>query len=215
MEEILEKNKISAKQLQIDYQEYIDKANIEREKYIKLSENLYDKAQNLDEEFIKKIKEKLISLTQNKINLIDNIKTNILTTLQISQEISIEKELNLFINSKLIKFSHPNKFEYVDYNPYLILRNRQGHVDALESEISSKIIECLKETFEYEKRKENLIEEENINFVNETVNDIWNGNVFNKNKLELLFIKLLEFIFLEIELSGSAFLVTALFSTGG
>ena len=187
MEEILEKNKISAKQLQIDYQEYIDKANIEREKYIKLSENLYDKAQNLDEEFIKKIKEKLISLTQNKINLIDNIKTNILNTLQISQEISIEKELNLFINSKLIKFSHPNKFEYVDYNPYLILRNRQGHVDALESEISSKIIECLKETFEYEKSKENLIEEENINFVNETVNDIWNGNVFNKNKLELLF----------------------------
>ena len=36
MEEILEKNKISAKQLQIDYQDYIDKANIEREKYIKL-----------------------------------------------------------------------------------------------------------------------------------------------------------------------------------
>jgi hypothetical protein len=48
-------------------------------------------------------------------------------------------------------------------------------------------MECLKETFKYEKNKENLIEEENINFVNETVNDIWNGNTFNKNKLEMLF----------------------------
>ena len=187
MEEILENNKTSAKQLQSDYQVYIDKANAEREKYIKLSENLYDKSQILDEDFIKKIKEELISLTQKKINLIENIKTNILNTLQLSQEIDIEKEINIFINSKLTKFSHPGKFEYVDYNPYLILRNRQGHIDALESEISSKIMECLKETFKYEKNKENLIEEENINFVNETVNDIWNGNTFNKNKLEMLF----------------------------
>ena len=53
MNEILEKNKTTSKQLQLDYQEYIKKANVEREKYIKLSENLYDKVQRLDEEFIK------------------------------------------------------------------------------------------------------------------------------------------------------------------
>ena len=35
MSEILEKNKISARQLQLDYQDYIIKANAEREKYIK------------------------------------------------------------------------------------------------------------------------------------------------------------------------------------
>ena len=187
MEEILEKNKQSAKQLQLDYQEYIIKANAERDKYIKFSEQLYDKSQNLDEEFIKQIKTDLISLTQKNINLIENIKKNHLNTLQILQEINIEKEIDIFINSKLTKFSQPKKFEYLDYTPYLILRNRQGHIDAFVSEISSKIIECLKETFKCEKSKDNLIEEENINFVNETVNDIWNGNDFNKNRLEILF----------------------------
>ncbi len=45
-----------AKQLQIEYQEYFIKANNEREKYIKLSEHIYEKLQNLDEEFTKMTK---------------------------------------------------------------------------------------------------------------------------------------------------------------
>ena len=138
MNEILEKNKTTSKQLQLDYQEYIKKANVEREKYIKLSENLYDKVQRLDEEFIKQMKTKIIFLTENELKLIDNIKNNISSTLQLSKEINIENEINLFINSKSTKFSHPKLFEYVDYNPYIILRNRKGHIDAIESEISSK-----------------------------------------------------------------------------
>ena len=187
MNEILEKNKTTSKQLQLDYQEYIKKANVEREKYIKLSENLYDKVQRLDEEFIKQMKAKIIFLTENELKLIDNIKNNISSTLQLSKEINIENEINLFINSKSTKFSHPKLFEYVDYNPYIILRNRKGHIDAIESEISSKIVECLKETFKYDKTKDNLIQEENIKFINDTVNDIWDGNKYNDNKLEKLF----------------------------
>ena len=187
MNEILEKNKMTSKQLQLDYQEYIKKANVEREKYIKLSENLYDKVQRLDEEFIKQMKTKIIFLTENELKLIDNIKNNISSTLQLSKEINIENEINLFINSKSTKFSHPKLFEYVDYNPYIILRNRKGHIDAIESEISSKIVECLKETFKYDKTKDNLIQEENIKFINDTVNDIWDGNKYNDNKLEKLF----------------------------
>ena len=187
MNEILEKNKTTSKQLQLDYQEYIKKANVEREKYIKLSENLYDKVQRLDEEFIKQMKIKIIFLTENELKLIDNIKNNISSTLQLSKEINIENEINLFINSKSTKFSHPKLFEYVDYNPYIILRNRKGHIDAIESEISSKIVECLKETFKYDKTKDNLIQEENIKFINDTVNDIWDGNKYNDNKLEKLF----------------------------
>ena len=187
MNEILEKNKMTSKQLQLDYQEYIKKANVEREKYIKLSENLYDKVQRLDEEFIKQMKTKIIFLTENELKLIDNIKNNISFTLQLSKEINIENEINLFINSKSTKFSHPKLFEYVDYNPYIILRNRKGHIDAIESEISSKIVECLKETFKYDKTKDNLIQEENIKFINDTVNDIWDGNKYNDNKLEKLF----------------------------
>ena len=187
MNEILEKNKTTSKQLQLDYQEYIKKANVEREKYIKLSENLYDKVQRLDEEFIKQMKTKIIFLTENELKLIDNIKNNISSTLQLSKEINIENEINLFINSKSTKFSHPKLFEYVDYNPYIILRNRKGHIDAIESEISSKIVECLKETFKYDKTKDNLIQEENIKFINDTVNDIWDGNKYNDNRLEKLF----------------------------
>ena len=187
MNEMLEKNKTTSKQLQLDYQEYIKKANVEREKYIKLSENLYDKVQRLDEEFIKQMKTKIIFLTENELKLIDNIKNNISSTLQLSKEINIENEINLFINSKSTKFSHPKLFEYVDYNPYIILRNRKGHIDAIESEISSKIVECLKETFKYDKTKDNLIQEENIKFINDTVNDIWDGNKYNDNKLEKLF----------------------------
>ena len=60
MSEILEKNKISARQLQLDYQDYIIKANAEREKYIKGCENLYDKVQHLDEEFLNVMKAQLI-----------------------------------------------------------------------------------------------------------------------------------------------------------
>ena len=187
MDEILEQNKISSKQLQKDYQDYIIIANSEREKYIRLSESLYDKVQNLDEEFIKNMKINLILLTGKQLDVIEKMKNNILSTLQISKEIDIEKEINIFIKSKTIKFCLPSKFEYIDYNPSLILPNMKCYTNTLESEISSKIIECLNETFKYEQSEESLKQKENINFVNNTVDDIWNGNDFDKNRLELLF----------------------------
>ena len=187
MEEILEQNKKSSKELQKDYQDYIIIANFEREKYIKLSESLYDKVQNLDEDFIKNMKTNLILLMEKQLNIIEKMKNDISSILQITKEINIEKEINLFIKSKKIKFSLPSKFEYIKYNPSLVIPNRKSCINSIESKISSKIIECLNETFNYEKSKENLIQEENINFVNGTVNEIWNGNDFDKNRLELLF----------------------------
>ena len=187
MEEILEQNKKSSKELQKDYQDYIIIANFEREKYIKLSESLYDKVQNLDEDFIKNMKTNLILLIEKQLNIIEKMKNDISSILQITKEINIEKEINLFIKSKKIKFSLPSKFEYIKYNPSLVIPNRKSCINSIESKISSKIIECLNETFNYEKSKENLIQEENINFVNGTVNEIWNGNDFDKNRLELLF----------------------------
>ena len=187
MEEILEQNKKSSKELQKDYQDYIIISNFEREKYIKLSESLYDKVQNLDEDFIKNMKTNLILLMEKQLNIIEKMKNDISSILQITKEINIEKEINLFIKSKKIKFSLPSKFEYIKYNPSLVIPNRKSCINSIESKISSKIIECLNETFNYEKSKENLIQEENINFVNGTVNEIWNGNDFNKDRLELLF----------------------------
>ena len=85
MSEILEKNKISARQLQLDYQDYIIKANAEREKYIKGCENLYDKVQHLDEEFLNVMKAQLISITQNKLNLIENIKVKKIKKIQLKE----------------------------------------------------------------------------------------------------------------------------------
>ena len=54
--EMVRNNSEMAKILQIEYQEYIKKANEEREKYIKLCEHIYDQVQSLDEEFIKMMK---------------------------------------------------------------------------------------------------------------------------------------------------------------
>ena len=133
------------------------------------------------------MKTNLILLIEKQLNIIEKMKNDISSILQITKEINIEKEINLFIKSKKIKFSLPSKFEYIKYNPSLVIPNRKSCINSIESKISSKIIECLNETFNYEKSKENLIQEENINFVNGTVNEIWNGNDFDKNRLELLF----------------------------
>lgn len=187
LKEMLEKNTLMAKQLQMEYKEFIIKANNEREKYIRLSEHIYDKVQNLDEEFIKMMKNQLNLLIEKGIGLIENIKNNKKNILESTNNINIENDINLFINSKLTKFYPPKPFEYIDYNPDIILRNRKGYNESIQHEISLKIIESLNNIFKYEKPNSNAIEEENIKFVNDTVNDIWDGINYNKAKLETLF----------------------------
>ena len=187
LNEMVQKNSSMAIQLQKEYQDYIIKANNEREKYIKLSEHIYDKVQNLDEEFIKMMKNQIKLIIDKDINLIENIKKEKIILLDYTNKINHEHDINIFINSKINKFSLPKQFEYVDYNPDVILRNRKGFSESSQHEISLKILENLKQIFKYKKPSTSEIEEENLNFVNDSVNDIWDGNNYNKKKLDVLF----------------------------
>jgi len=185
--EMVKNNSEMAKLLQIEYQEYIKKANEERKKYIKLSEHIYDQVQNLDEEFIKMMKNQLKLLIDKQINLIENIKNNKINMLQYIERINIENDINSFINSKLTKFYPPKPFKYIEYNQDMILRSHKKYNNSIQNVISLKIAENLKQLFKYEKPTEEKEEEDNINFINETVNEIWDGNNYNTNKIEILF----------------------------
>ena len=185
--EMVKNNSEMAKLLQIEYQEYIKKANEERKKYINLSEHIYDLVQNLDEEFIKMMKNQLKLLIDKQINLIENIKNNKINMLQFIERINIENDINSFINSKLTKFYPPRPFKYIEYNQDMILRCHKKYNNSIQNVISLKIAENLKQLFKYEKPTEEKEEEDNINFINETVNEIWDGNNYNTNKIEILF----------------------------
>ena len=186
-EDIFNKNADTGKLLRIEYEEYIKKANEERERYIKLCENIYDKIQNLDEEYIKMMKNNLKVLINKEMNLIENIQKDKVNILQYVNKINVENDIKAFINSKITKFDPPKPFEYMDYKPDMILRNRESHNGTIQKEINKKIINNLNQIFKFEKPTTNLKEEENINFINETVNDIWDGLNYNNNKLEILF----------------------------
>ena len=186
-EDIFRKNADTGKLLRIEYEEYIKKANEERERYIKLCENIYDKIQNLDEEYIKMMKNNLKVLINKEMNLIENIQKDKVNILQYVNKINVENDIKAFINSKITKFDPPKPFEYMDYKPDMILRNRESHNGTIQKEINKKIINNLNQIFKFEKSTTNLKEEENINFINETVNDIWDGLSYNNNKLEILF----------------------------
>ena len=186
-EDIFNKNADIGKLLRIEYEEYIKKANEERERYIKLCENIYDKIQNLDEEYIKMMKNNLKVLINKEMNLIENIQKDKVNILQYVDKINVENDIKVFINSKITKFDPPKPFEYMDYKPDIILRNRESHNGTIQKEINKKIINNLNQIFKFEKSTTNLKEEENINFINETVNDIWDGLNYNNNKLEILF----------------------------
>ena len=185
-EDIFNKNADTGKLLRIEYEEYIKKANEERERYIKLCENIYDKIQNLDEEYIKMMKNNLKILINKEMNLIENIQKDKVNILQYVDKINVENDIKVFINSKITKFDPPKPFEYMDYKPDIILRNRESHNGTIQKEINKKIINNLNQIFKFEKSTTNLKEEENINFINETVNDIWDGLNYNNNKLEIL-----------------------------
>jgi len=186
-EEILRKNEYTGKLLRIEYEEYIKKANEEREKYIKLCENIYDKIQNLDEEYIKNMKNHLQALINKEMNLIENIQKDKVNILQYVNKINVENDIKVFINSKITKFDPPKPFEYLDYKPDMVLRSRKSLNGTVQNEINLKLINNLNQIFKFEKPTINLKEEENINFINETVNDIWDGLNYNNNKLEILF----------------------------
>ena len=184
--EIVENNKVSAKQLQIEYEDYIIKANNEREKYISLSENVYDEIQNLDEGFINMMKNQLNTMIGKELELIENIKKRTMKLLDYLNEINVDNDIKKFIESKLVKFSPPKPFEYIEYYPDIVIRNMKGTGEIVQNKIGFKILENLKNIFKFEKIKVDKTEEENSNFINDTVNDIWDGNNYNQKKLDSL-----------------------------
>ncbi len=125
-------------------------------------------------------------MVDKEFNLIENIKKYKIKMSEFINKINYENDINLFIKSKITKFSQPKPFEFVDYNPDIILRNRKGYSETSQHEISLKILEN-QEIFKFEKNSSNK-EEENNNFVNECVNDIWDWNEFNK-KNWILYLK--------------------------
>ena len=139
------------------------------------------------EEYIKTMKNHLQVLIDKELNLIENIKKDKINILQYINKINIENDIKLFINSKITKFDPPKPFEYMDYKQDVILRYRKSHNGTIQKEINMRIMNNLNKIFKFEKPTTNLMEEENINFINETVNDIWDGLDYNNNKLELLF----------------------------
>ena len=184
--EIVKNNVEGTKILQNEYIELIKKANEERDNYIKLCNNIYDKVQKLDEDFLKMMKKELKLLVDKDNFFIENKQKIINLSAQSITEINIENDINNFINSKMTKFPLPPLFEYVEYSPDIILRNRKGETEIVQHQISINIINKLKQIFKNEKTK-NELEEENINFINDTVYDIWEGNDYNMKKLEILF----------------------------
>ena len=187
LSDTVEKNKKTAKILQMEYNNYLIKANAEREKYIQLSEKIYDKVQTFDEEFITMMKKQITLLMEKDLTLLENIKTKKTNILEKSQQINIENEIMKFINSKLTKFKPPKPFEYIDYIPDIIIKKRKNYVESIQQDSSVNIIENLKIFFKSDMPTVNEIEEENLRFINDTVNDIWEENSYNKEKLDSLF----------------------------
>ena len=62
-------------------------------------------------------------------------------------KINYENDINLFIKSKIAKFAQPKLFEFVDYNPDIILRNRKGYSETSQHEISLKIFQKILKKF--------------------------------------------------------------------
>ena len=78
-------------------------------------------------------------MVDKEFNLIENIKKYKIKMSEFINKINYENDINLFIKSKIAKFAQPKLFEFVDYNPDIILRNRKGYSETSQHEISLKI----------------------------------------------------------------------------
>ena len=183
---IKEKNILLAKTVQMDYENYVDTANEEREKYIQLCQHAYDKIQELDEEFIKTLKIHIKNLTENEINLQNNLIEEKQKIIKKCDLINVENDINLFINSKICKFEPPKPFEFIDYYPTIILRNRKSSNNLNHHNISQKIVKEINDIFIHKKNIEENDEIDSSEFVMNCVYSIWEDSPFNRQKLEEL-----------------------------
>ena len=174
-----------AKEIKYEYESFISIANEEREKYIKISSRIYNEYQLLDENFIKRIKELFTVYLEKEINSIKallEIKNNFLKNYV--NKIDIENDINLFINSKIIKFKMPTEITCLYYSPQIVLKNRN---DPIKSKITKKINIELNTLF-LKNKKEEKDKKDAFTFIKECIYLILEEKDYDKNKI----MKLLE-----------------------
>ncbi len=170
-----------AKEKQEKYEDYIIIANKEREKYIELSEKIYDLAQKLDNEYIDLIKNNMSFLLKSKsdmFNIIFEENQNILKNIKL---IDFNSEMEMFANSKFPKYALPKPFVYEQYTPYLYLRERNKiDLNAKKQNIYKNIVHDLNHLFYSDKFNIN-----NIDNNNENINNKENKENKENNELKI------------------------------
>ena len=196
-----------AKKRQKNYEDYLVIANKEREKYIELSEKIYDLAQKLDNEYIELVKNNINIFLNSESDLNNKIITENKNILKNVELINFNWEIEQFANSKFPKFSLPKPFIYEQYNPYLFLRERRTKDHHTENkEIYKIIVNDLNHLFLSEKYKLNISNDntnnqndennknanktkiEDIDYIRNSVHDIWNSKKIDFYKIKNLLI---------------------------
>ncbi len=191
-----------AKVKQKKYENYIIEANKEREKYIELSEKVYDLAQKLDNEYYELIKNNMSSYINSRNEILNKILDNNKNMLNNIKSADFNFELEQFADSKFPKFSKPKPFVYEQYNPYLVLRERNDN--DVKQEVYKIIVKEIYHLFlpdridlnhinnidnENENNKTNSKDKINIDdldYIRDVVHQIWNCNKFDSKKLNSL-----------------------------
>ena len=174
-----------AKAILFEYESFIGIANEEREKYVTISSRIYNEYQVLDENFIKKIKELFTIFIEKEINSSNKlleIKNTFLNNYV--NKIDIENDINIFINSKIIKFKIPTEIKCLYYSPQVVLKNRN---DPIKSKITKKINNELNALF-LKNKKEIKEKKDTMTFIKECILLILEEKDYDKNKI----MKLLE-----------------------
>ena len=191
-----------AKEKQKKYEDYLIEANKEREKYIELSEKVYELAQKLDNEYYDLIKNNMSSYINSKNDALNKVLENNINILNHIKSVDFNFELEQFANSKFPKFSPPKPFVYEQYNPYLVLRERNDN--DVKQEAYKVIVKEIYHLFlsdkidlnhinspdkENENNKINSKDKINIvdlDYTRDVVHQIWNCNKFDSKKLNNL-----------------------------
>lgn len=162
-----------------EYENFINIANKEREKYIKFNTQIYNHFQALDEKFISIIKDKFKIVLEKEIEFMNKyieIKSNVLNNY--INLINVKEDINAYINSKIIKFTIPSEIEYLYYYPQVVLKKRN---DPVESKITEKINKELNEIFLKNKKKD---KDNNISiFLRQCIKLILEEKDYEKSKL--------------------------------
>jgi hypothetical protein len=183
-----------AKEKQKKYENYIVEANKEREKYIELSEQIYDLAQKLDNDYYELIKDKMSSYINSKNEVLNKVIENNINIIKNIKSCDFNFELEQFANSKFPKFSPPKPFTYEQYNPYLVLRERNDNdvKPQVYKIIATEIYHLfLPENIELNHINNTCKENDKINiedfdYTRDVVHQIWSCNKFDSKKLNNL-----------------------------